>query len=109
MLEPLLGSRDKERVLVYLLSHQKGYAREMARAFGAAPAPIQVQLAHLEAAGVVYSELLGRTRLYCLNPRYPFLKELRALLEKALRFYPADELTALAVPRRRPRLAGKPL
>lgn len=63
----------------------------------------------LENAGVLYSESLGRTRLYRLNPRYPFLRELKALLSKALVFYPEEERQALLMARQRPRLAGKPI
>jgi len=109
MLEPLLGSRDAERVLMYLNCRGSGYARQMARMFGAAPSAIQKQLARLENAGVLYSESLGRTRLYRLNPRYPFLRELKALLSKALVFYPEEERQALLMARQRPRLAGKPI
>jgi predicted transcriptional regulator len=109
MIEALLGSRDKERVLAYLYCREKGYAREMARSFGSSVAPFQKQLVQLEAAGVLTSEWLGRTRLYRFNPRYPFRKELQALLEKALRFYPEDERQQLLMARQRPRLAGKPL
>ncbi|OVE74799.1 transcriptional regulator, partial [bacterium E08(2017)] len=51
----------------------------------------------------------GRTRLYRFNPRYSFLKELKALLSKALSFYPEDERETLTIVRRRPRRKDKPL
>jgi len=47
--------------------------------------------------------------LYHLNPRYPLIQELRALLEKALTFYPAEEQDRLVMDRRRPRRKHKPL
>jgi hypothetical protein len=53
--------------------------------------------------------MVGRTRLYSFNPRYPFLDELRALLEKALEFYPEEEKARLFPERSRPRRKGKPL
>ena len=109
MLEPLLGSQDAERALMYLNCLGAGYARQMARAFGATPSSIQKQLSRLEGAGILYSESVGRSRLYRLNPRCPFLRELRALLDKALAFYPDDEREALLMTRQRPRLAGKPV
>ena len=67
------------------------------------------QLEKLELGGVLVSHTAGRTRLYGLNPRYPFLKELRSLLEKALSFYPSEERERLLMNRRRPRRRGKPL
>ena len=81
----------------------------MARFFGSTFSAIQKQLDRLETAGVVYSQRYGRTRIYRFNPRYPFLKELKALLGKALVFYPEKDRQALLMARRRPRLVGKPL
>ncbi|MDP2228513.1 MAG: winged helix-turn-helix domain-containing protein [Moraxellaceae bacterium] len=109
MLEAILGSTNKERVLIYLSTQGEGYAREIAAAFKTGVTPIQKQLAALEAANVIYCQPQGRTKLYALNPRYPFLKELEALLEKALFFYPPEEREALLLDRRRPRRQGKPL
>ncbi len=109
MLEPLLGSTNAERVLIFILVRKEGYIREIARFFGSDPDSIQKQLAKLETGGVLVSRPAGRTRLYSFNPRYPFLKELKALLEKALKFYPHEEQEQLLMNRRRPRRHGKPL
>ena len=109
MLEPILGSKIAERVLLFIFARDQGYTREIARFCGADPDSIQKQLARLELGGVLVSKTVGRTRLYRFNPRYSFLKELKALLNKALSFYPPDEQDRLLVVRRRPRRRGKPL
>jgi DNA-binding MarR family transcriptional regulator len=109
MLEPILGSKNAERVLMFVLARDQGYAREIARFYGADPDSIHKQLARLEAGGVLVSKSEGRTRIYRFNPRYSFLKELQSLLNKALTFYPQDEQERLLVFRRRPRRSGKPL
>ncbi len=109
MLAPLFGSANCERVLIFLAARDKGYAREVAGFFKTSLGPLQKQFEKLEAGGVLYSESVGRTRLYAFNPRYPFLKELKALLNKALSFYPDEIRTALLMNRRRPRRVGKPL
>lgn len=109
MLEPLLGSKNAERVLIFILVREEGYAREIARFFGADPDSIQKQLVKYESGGVLAGRSLGRTRVYSLNPRYPFLKPLRALLEKALAFYCDEDRDRLLLNRRRPRRRGKPL
>jgi DNA-binding MarR family transcriptional regulator len=109
VLEPLLGSTNAERVLIFMLVRKEGYIREIARFFGADPDSIQKQLVKLEAGGVLVSSPVGRTRLYSFNPRYPFLKELKALLEKTLTFYTQEEQEKLLMNRRRPRRSGKPL
>ncbi|MBI5933955.1 MAG: winged helix-turn-helix transcriptional regulator [Chloroflexi bacterium] len=109
MIETLLGSRNAERVLVYIFSRDEGYAREIAGFFGVDLKPIQMQLDKFEESGVLVSRLVGRTRPYSFNPRYPFLSELKALLEKALSFYSANEQEELIMNRRRPRAKGKSL
>ena len=102
-------TRNAERVLLFLLARDEGYASGMARFFETDLYGIQKQLDKLEAGGVLASRLAGRTRLYSFNPRYAFLKELRLLLEKALSLCPPDEQERLRVVRRRPRRRGKPL
>ena len=109
MLTPLLGSENSERVLVFLLKRDVGYAREIARFFDATLYAIQQQLDKLEKGGILVSRKVGRTRLYEYNPRYPFLKELTALLEKAFSYYPEELREKLEMNRRRPRKKGKPL
>jgi len=109
MLEPILGSKNAERVLIFILARDQGYTREIAKFSGADPDSVQKQLVRLELGGLLISKSEGRTRLYRFNPRYSFLKELKALLNKALTFYPPDEQERLTVVRRRPRRKGKPL
>ena len=108
MLEPVLGSASSERALIFILARGKGYATEISRFFATDLSPIQKQLDKLESGGVLVSQTAGRTRLYEFNPRYAFLKELKALLEKALSFYPEKEKDRLLMNRRRPRRKGKP-
>ena len=109
MLESLLASTSCERVLIFITARDEGYLREMSDFFQTSPAPLLKQLEKLENGGILFSRLAGRTRLYGFNPRYPFMKELKALLEKALSFYPEDLRAALVASRQRPRRKGKPL
>ena len=81
----------------------------IAATHGSSVSVVLKQLTRLENAGVLVSRTLGRTRLYELNPRWFFYKELRALLEKALTALPAEELKRHYRARRRPRRPGKPL
>jgi len=107
MLEPLLGSKSAEKVLIYLATREEGYAREISRFFTIPLNSVQKQLNKLGQGGVLVSFLQGRTRIYQFNPRYPFLKELQRLLAKAIIFYPAEERERLLMNRRRPRRRGK--
>ena len=109
MIETLLGSKNAERVMIYIFSREEGYAREIASFYSTDVKPVQMQLDKFEKSGVLVSRSVGRTRPYEFNPRYPFLNELKALLEKALSFYPAEEQEKLTMNRRRPRAKGKKL
>ena len=109
MLEPLFESPTKSQILLYLHTHGESYAREIARDLGFYLSAVQYHLLKLEQGGVLYSKLKGKVRLFGLNPRYPFKKELEALLEKSLAFVPEEERERLHTPRLRPRRTGKPL
>ncbi|MBN2265468.1 MAG: winged helix-turn-helix transcriptional regulator [Candidatus Aminicenantes bacterium] len=109
MLGALFESEAKGRILLYLHTHGEAYPREIARSLGLNVNTAQYQLLKLENGGVLYSRLRGKVRLFAFNPRYPFRKELGALLEKALSFVPESERRRLFTPRLRPRRTGKPL
>jgi len=108
-LQSLLGSESCEQVLIFILARQKGYPLEIANFYLVSKLPIQKQMSKLEVGNILVSHTVGRTRVYQFNPRYPFLKELKALLQKALSFYPEQIQEELMMNRRRPRRAGKPL
>jgi len=107
MLEPLLGSKSSEKVLIFIEARDEGYAREISRFFMIALNPVQKKLDKLEMGGVLVSFTKGRTRIYQFNPRYPFLKELKKLLDKAITFYTEEEQERLLMKRRRPQRKGK--
>ena len=109
MLANLLGSVNKERVLVYLAGRGRGYSREIARFFDVPLYPVQNALEKLEAAGVLVSRTAGRTREYEFNRQYPARSELTALLNRALSLYPAALRDKILLARSRPRRKGKPL
>ena len=108
MIETILGSENAERVLIYILVREKGYASEITDFYEVDLSPIQKQLLKFEAGGVLVSTLAGRTRIFQFNPNYACLPELRRLLQKAFQFYPPEEMERLKFNRRRPRRTGKP-
>lgn len=108
MLEILLKSPVKGRVLLYIHTHGESYAREIARDLGIYLRGVQYHLLKMEQDGLLYSKLKGKVRLFGINPRYPFKKDLESFLEKSLAFVPEEERKRLYTPRRRPRRTGKP-
>lgn len=109
MIESVVGTLNKERILVFLQCREEGYAREIAKFFDIPLTPVINQLKILEAGNVLFAKLQGRTKIYKFNPRYPFLEELRNLLKKVVSFYPENIKHELQYNRRRPRRSEKPL
>lgn len=109
MLESLFESKIKEKILLYLYINETSYASELAKNFNLNLYTVQNQLRKLERGGVLYSQLKGNVRLFGINPRYPFKKELSALLEKLYGFLSDDVKERYYIKRARPRRSGKPL
>ncbi len=111
MLEYLFSNKNVEKILIYLCLHGKANASELRAVFGSSLDPIQKTLRKLEEGGLLASFLEGRTRVFQWNPRYPFLKEIQALAEKAYEYLPSSiQKTQYQITKRkRPRKTGKPL
>lgn len=109
MIEGLLGSISKERVLIYILARGEGYPREIASFFDVPVTPIKNQMKQLEDSGILICRLVGRTQVYSIDPRCVYKAELEALINRVLEFYPENLRVALLENRRRPRKTDKPL
>jgi len=108
MLESLFGNKIIEKVLFYLLVYDNGYIRGISNAFGVPVTGVVQQLDRLENGGIVVSQKKGNIRLYQFNPRYPFLSELKTLLQRAMDVLPQSEIEKYYRMRTRPRRKGKP-
>ena len=109
MLVSLFGNKTIEKVLFFIQRYENGYAREISETFSISVNGIQQQLKRLENGNILVSRLYGRVRLYQFNPRYPFLRELRALLESAMAHLSREEIKRYYMKRTRPRKPGKPI
>lgn len=109
MLEALLGNKTIESTLLYLTNYGEGYASAIAQTYGISLSMVQKQLSRLEMGQIVVSHLVGKTRVYQLNPRWFFYKDLYQLLMKALEVVPEDDLKKYYRQRKRPRRKDKPL
>jgi len=107
MFKPVFGNATVEKVLFAIEVYGQAYPAGLAKLFGIPVNGIQQQLKRLEDGGSVVSLIAGRTRLYQFNPRYAFLKELRALIQKGLEYLPQKEIQKYYRDRTRPRRKGK--
>lgn len=102
VLEGLLGARSRAAVVTWLCAHPDDpiHTRELARRCGLSPNQTHQQLRRLERIGLVRSQLVGRSRVYDVDPDFPLLPELRRIvlkttglagrLQEALRELPID-------------------
>jgi len=102
------GSRGRTSALIALRLLGESYPRELSRLLDMRLSAIQKALHSLELDGLVVGRLMGRTRLYQLNPRYFAAGALAAYLGRLAE--PEEPFKArISALRRRPRRAGKPL
>jgi predicted ArsR family transcriptional regulator len=88
MLEFLISSASRRRVLVYLLNNQDKelHLRELSRNIGE-PAPIiKRELDRLEQIGFVLSWMAGNRRNFRVNKNFLLLPELKSLVDKSIGF-----------------------
>lgn len=109
MLDTLFGNRTAEQVLTYIAVNGSAYAQQMADALTIPVSVVQKQVRRLEAGGVLVSWLVGRTRVFSINPRFSMAKELTAFLKRAFELLPDEAQVPFESYRARPRMTGKPL
>ncbi len=109
MLESLLGNRTAERVLLYIINYGEGHISGIAQTFELSKSQVRKQLIRLENGGVLIGRDVGNLRMFVINPRCAYKKELEALLEKGINLLSQDEREKYYRQRRRPRRTGKKL
>jgi predicted nucleotidyltransferase len=77
-----LRSKLRRNLLAYLYANRSArfYVRGMAATLGVDPTNLSRELSRLEKEGLLQSEIEGRQRYYHINPAYPYLKPLFAML-----------------------------
>ena len=111
MLRELFGNSTIEKILFFILMNKTCYGAQLSKVFDIPVSNVQKALERLELGGVLVSLMVGKTRVYQFNPRWPFLKEFKSFLQKAYSFLPEDihKQYYRRPIRKRPRRKGKPL
>lgn len=109
MLEGVFGNRTAEKVLLHIFHYGESHASAIAKDFKVALNPIVQQLNRFEAAGILVSKEIGRSRVYSFNPKSPLRQPIQDLLEIVYESIPLAERQKLFEARRRPRRKGKPV
>lgn len=106
-LDAIFGSTSATRVLLFLENYGSAYATRIARAFGMSVSRARAQLEKYEAAGLLVSRSVGRSRVFEWNPRSQRVPALRAFLRALLDSLPRDTVREFFRERQRPRRQGK--
>ena len=109
MLEGIFGNKTAEKVLLHIFHYGESHASAIAKDFSTSVNPIIQQLNRFEGAGVLVSKEAGRSRVYSFNPKSPFTKPVKEIIEKAYESIPLSERQEIFDTRRRPRRKGKPV
>ena len=109
MIESLLGNKTAEKTLLYIANYGEGHTSGIAQTFNLPKSQVRKQLIRLEAGGVLVGRSIGNIRMFQINPRCPYKKELETLLEKILSLVSKTDQEKYYHQRRRPRRTGKVL
>ncbi len=105
----LFGSAVREEILKVIVAFDRGaYARQIAGLLDRDLITVQRNLQKLEQDGILASRFLDRVRLYELNRRYRYVRQLDALVQ-AMLYDDAVIRKRIESVRQRPRRTGKPL
>ena len=109
MLEGIFGNKTAERVLLHIYHYGEIHASAIANDYKMALNPVKRQLHRFEAAGVLVSKEVGRSRVYRFNPKSPLVFPLKNILKISYESIPLHERELIFGVRRRPRRKDKPI
>lgn len=109
VLDEIFGNRTVKRIYLHLFHYGEIHARGLANDYQASVTPFLNQLNRLESAGILVSKEVGRSRIYQFNPKSPFTKPIKQIIEIVYENIPLEEREKTFQTRRRPRRKGKPV
>lgn len=109
MLDALFGNRVAEKCLLYIANYGDGYITGISKTFKISTSQVSKQLERLENGGILVNKMSGNTKLFLINPRLLYKKELLALLEKVLTHLPEQDIKKYYRQRTRPQSTSQKL
>lgn len=104
----IFGTATRTSTLMAIHMLGETHASEIAALLGRSLSRIQAAIDHLERSGLVIGAFEGNARRLQVNPRFPAIDELKALLNR-MAILDVELQQRLAQKRRRPRRSGKEL
>lgn len=109
MLEKILGSDTAMKIMLHLIHYGEIYPSAVARDYQISLSAVQKQFERFEEAGILVSKLVGKTRVYFFNKKFPATKPFMDLIKVYYDGLSLEDKEKLFGTRRRPRRPGKPV
>lgn len=109
MLEKILGSDTAMKIMLHLIHYGEIYPSAVARDYQISLSAVQKQFERFEEAGILVSKLVGKTRVYIFNKKFPATKPFMDLIKVYYDGLSLEDKEQLFATRRRPRRPGKPV
>lgn len=109
MLEGIFGNKTAEKVLLHIYHYGESYPSAISRDLKIANNPVVKQLDRFEKAQILSAKVMGRTRIYKFNERFPLTSPVKELIKRVYESIPLKQREQMFANRRRPRARGKPV
>jgi DNA-binding transcriptional ArsR family regulator len=109
MLEGIFGNKTAEKVLLHIYHYGESYPSAISQDLKIAHNPVVKQLDRFERAQILTAKVMGRTRVYRFNDRFPLTSPVKELIKRVYESIPLKQREQMFSVRRRPRTRGKPV
>jgi len=109
MLDKILGSETAMKIMLHLVHYGEIYPTAVAKDYEISLSGVQKQFQRFEDAGILVSKLVGKSRVYFFNKKFPAVKPFIELVKVYYTGLSLEDKEVLFGTRRRPRRFGKPV
>ncbi len=109
MLSKILGSETAAKIMLHLCHYGEIYPSAVAKDYRMSQSAVQKQFERFENAGILVSKLVGKTRIYFFNKKFPPTTPFMELVKIYYESLSLEDKEKIFATRRRPRRPGKPV
>lgn len=107
MLDKIFGNETIALIYLNLFHYGEIYSALIEKNTGVGSRAVLNQLSKMEEVGILVSRSVGRTRLYQFNPKSPFVKPIKEIIQISYSNMPLKLKEKMFKERMRPRAKGK--
>ncbi|MBF0298950.1 MAG: ArsR family transcriptional regulator [Oligoflexia bacterium] len=107
MIEKLFGNETAGLILLNIFHYERIHASAISKNISKALRPVLNQLQKFEEIGLLVSQEIGRSRQYFFNPKSPYTRPVKEILEITYQSMPVNLKEKMFSTRGRPRAKNK--